>query len=383
MANRNFLFVDNNCEYVEEALSITTSGGSGDAGKLVTTDADGKFDISLLPDSVINGVDWKDSARVSAETNIAIATAPASIDGITLVSGDRVLLAGQTLGEENGIYIFNGSGAAMTRSTDADTDAEVTPQLRVGVEEGTRSNQVAYVTNSGTIVVGTTPITLSFQNPSALVAGDGIDITGGTISVDLAASDSGLEFNSGELQIDFADTSITGDLDGTNGEKAARVEDLFGTGAAQGANIIGSDSTGIAQSSATTVQGILNDLSTAISNAGSGVEYTAAAGGVSAGDLVFVSSADTANGLDVTTAEYGIGLALTTVTGGATFTAAANDVVIPGALSGATPGQKFFWTNSGLSTTAPSGSGERVWLAGIAKNATDLQVEVRFIKKNA
>lgn len=337
MANRNFLYVDNNCEYVEEELSITTSSGSGDAGKLVTTDA----------------------------------------------NGDRVLLTGQTAGSENGIYVFNGAGSAMTRATDADTDAEVTSQLRLGIEEGTRANQVAYLTNNDPIVVDTTALTFQFQNPSALVAGDGIDITGGVVSVDLAATNSGLEFNSGELQVDFADTSVTGDLDGTNGAKAVRAQDLTGNGANQGANILGADPSSISQSSATNIQGILNDLSTAISNSGQGVEYTVAAGGVSAGDLVFVSAADTVDDLDVATASYGIGLALTTVAGGGTVTVAANDVIVPGVLSGATPGQKFFWTNSGLSTTAPSGSGERVWLVGIAKNATDLQVEVRFIKKNA
>jgi len=39
----------------------------------------------------------------------------------------------------------------------------------------------------------------------------------------------------------------------------------------------------------------------------------------------------------------GVGLALTTQAAAATVTVAANDVVIPGVLVGATPGQKFFW----------------------------------------
>lgn len=383
MSNRNFLYVDNNCEYVEEVLSITTSTGSGDAGKLVTTDVNGKFDISLLPDSVLSAVDWKDSVRVAEETNISIAAAPATIDGVTLVSGDRVLLTGQTAGAENGIYVFNGAGTPLTRSADADDDADVTSQLRTGVEEGTRAGQIAYLTTNDPIVVDTTALVFQYQNPSALVAGDGVDITGGTIAVDLPATDSGLEFLSGELQIDFADTSVMGDLDGTNGCKAIKAQDLFGNMATQGGSIVGGDPTNISQSSATTVQGILEDLSNAITNAGTGVEYTVSAAGVSAGDLVFISAADTVTDLDVATASYGIGLALSTTAGGSTVTVAANDVIVPGVLSGATPGQKYFWTNGGLSTTAPSGSGERVWLAGVAKNATDLQVEVRFIKKNA
>ena len=53
-----------------------------------------------------------------AETSIhvTIGSPPAEIDGITLVSGDRVLLTAQNNPVENGIYIF--SGAALIRPLD-------------------------------------------------------------------------------------------------------------------------------------------------------------------------------------------------------------------------------------------------------------------------
>ena len=59
----------------------------------------------------------------------------AGIDGVTLSSGDRVLLKNQSTGSENGIYVFNGAASTMTRATDANADAEVTAGMFVFVEE--------------------------------------------------------------------------------------------------------------------------------------------------------------------------------------------------------------------------------------------------------
>ena len=61
----------------------------------------------------------------------------------------------------------------------------------------------------------------------------------------------------------------------------------------------------------------------------------------------------------------------------------ANDTVVTGVLSGATAGQTIYWSGSALTATIPAGAGAHVWKLGVAKNATDLHVEVEFIKKNA
>jgi hypothetical protein len=52
-------------------------------------------------------------------------------------------------------------------------------------------------------------------------------------------------------------------------------------------------------------------------------------------------------------------------------------------LSGATAGTVYYWTGSAYSATIPTGSGSHVWKMGVAKNATDLHIEIEFIKKNA
>ncbi|MGZ8181455.1 MAG: hypothetical protein ACXWT1_05820 [Methylobacter sp.] len=86
--------------------------------------------------AVIEGIAWKDSVRVSTQGNVNLSAPGATIDGITMISGDRVLVRLQTVAAENGIYIWNGDAVAMTRSLDCSTAAEL-EQAVTTVEEGT------------------------------------------------------------------------------------------------------------------------------------------------------------------------------------------------------------------------------------------------------
>jgi hypothetical protein len=89
--------------------------------------------------AAIEGLSPKDSCRVSTVSNISIASPGATIDGITMVSGDRVLVKSQTTTSENGIYNWNGSVVPMTRSADASTANELEAAI-TAVEEGTNAN---------------------------------------------------------------------------------------------------------------------------------------------------------------------------------------------------------------------------------------------------
>jgi hypothetical protein len=88
--------------------------------------------------SAVEGLAWKDSVRVSTQGNLNLASPGASIDGISLSAGDRVLVRAQLDAEQNGIYIWNGAAVVMTRALDAATFAEL-EQATVTVEEGTNA----------------------------------------------------------------------------------------------------------------------------------------------------------------------------------------------------------------------------------------------------
>lgn len=107
--------------------------------------------------AAIEGMNWKGSARVSTVSNINLSSPGTTIDGITMVTNDRVLVMAQTTQSQNGIYIFNGSAVAMTRSLDANTSNEL-EQAIVVVEEGTnagssfRQTTVNFTLDSGNVV---------------------------------------------------------------------------------------------------------------------------------------------------------------------------------------------------------------------------------------
>lgn len=107
-------------------------------------------------DSAVEGLAWKDSVRVSTQGNTNLSSPGATIDGITMVSGDRVLVRAQTTTHENGIYIWNGAASVMTRAADCSTAAEL-EQAVTTVEEGTnagtswRQTSVNFTLGSGAV----------------------------------------------------------------------------------------------------------------------------------------------------------------------------------------------------------------------------------------
>jgi len=86
--------------------------------------------------SQIEGLAWKDAARVKTQSNIDLSAPGATIDGITMSSGDRVLVATQSTASQNGVYVWNGAAIPATRALDASTFAELEAAV-ITVEEGT------------------------------------------------------------------------------------------------------------------------------------------------------------------------------------------------------------------------------------------------------
>lgn len=138
-------------------------------------------------DSLVDGLTWKVAVRAATTANINLASAPATVDGVTLVSGNRVLVKNQTAAAENGIYVFNGVGSAMTRATDMDTASEFY-HAAVFVTEGTAQSNTGWTETSTVTTLGTDPVTWQqFTGGSLLVAGVGLTLTGNTFDVNLGA----------------------------------------------------------------------------------------------------------------------------------------------------------------------------------------------------
>lgn len=129
---------------VSKLLNLPAPTGSGDAAN------------KAYVDSLVEGLAWKDSCRVSTQGNMSLSSPGSTIDGVTMAAGDRVLVRLQTAGAENGIYIWNGSAVAMTRALDVSTADELEQAVTV-VEEGTSAG-VSYRQTVVNATLGTTEL---------------------------------------------------------------------------------------------------------------------------------------------------------------------------------------------------------------------------------
>jgi hypothetical protein len=112
-------------------------------------------------DNLASGLKPKASVRAASTANVNIASAPASLDGVTGVAGNRWLLKNQTVPAQNGIYVFASTGAALVRASDYDAWSEI-PGSMMLVEEGTANADSGWVCTAdqgGTL--GTTAIAFS------------------------------------------------------------------------------------------------------------------------------------------------------------------------------------------------------------------------------
>jgi len=178
-------------------------------------------------DGVAQGLDVKDSVVATTTANGTLSSAFAngqSIDGVTLQTGDRILIKNQTTASQNGIYNVNASGAP-SRATDMATGANAAGAF-VFVEQGTvnAENGFTCTSDTGSAVVGTNNLTFAqFSGAGQVIAGDGLDKSGNTLSVDLKAN-GGLVIESTEIAVKLDASSITGTLaigDGGTGATTA------------------------------------------------------------------------------------------------------------------------------------------------------------------
>ena len=132
-------------------------------------------------DNVAQGLNVKLPCLVATTASITLVGGQ-TIDGVTVVAGDRVLVKNQSTASQNGIYVVQTT--AWTRSTDMDSWAEV-PSAFTFVETGTTQADTGWVCTSdpgGTL--GTTAITWAqFSAAGTYTAGTGLTLSGNQFSI--------------------------------------------------------------------------------------------------------------------------------------------------------------------------------------------------------
>lgn len=139
-------------------------------------------------DAARTGLDVKNSVRVATTANITLSGLQ-TIDSVSLVAGNRVLVKNQTTAADNGIYVVV-DGGTWTRSEDANSSIKVTPGMFTFVEEGTNSANSGFIlTNNAEVNLGLTGLAFAqFSGAGQIDAGAGLTKTGNTLNVGGTAS---------------------------------------------------------------------------------------------------------------------------------------------------------------------------------------------------
>lgn len=117
-------------------------------------------------DTIKAGGLTKDAVRVASTANINLSSMPSTIDSVTLTNGDAFLAKDQSIGSQNGIYVFNSAASAATRRTDFDSSGNIKPGSTVFVMQGTVNQFKFYqLQNSTAVTVGTTSLAFNLVSP--------------------------------------------------------------------------------------------------------------------------------------------------------------------------------------------------------------------------
>ena len=194
----------------QAANNVSISGGSVTGLGEPSNNADAA--TKSYVDQAVAGLRTRIIAECASTANVNISNgleAGDTIDGITLVAGDRILLKNQSTATANGLYIAvaNGAGAA-SRDPEHDTIAELSGGMIVVNQGSANDNKIFLCTTDSNGSIGSTAITYTQVTPSnsgtvtSIATGTGIN--GGTIT------------STGTLSIDSTVATLSGTQTLTN-----------------------------------------------------------------------------------------------------------------------------------------------------------------------
>lgn len=132
-------------------------------------------------DGVATGLRVLAACRVATTANITL-SGTQTIDGVSVIAADRVLVKNQSTASQNGVYVC--AAGAWSRATDADTAAEITNGAFVFVTAGTVNANTGWTQTLTITTLGTDSASFSqFSGAATYTAGTGLTLGGTQFSI--------------------------------------------------------------------------------------------------------------------------------------------------------------------------------------------------------
>jgi hypothetical protein len=134
--------------------------------------------------SITGGTVTYNNGTAGVGATLTLSVALTTLDGYTLVNGDRLLIKNEVTSANNGIYTWATGGTVLTRATDFDTNVEIASGDFTFVTNGTLYANTGWVQTLPVTTVGTSPISWTqFSGAGAYTAGTGLTLTGTQFSI--------------------------------------------------------------------------------------------------------------------------------------------------------------------------------------------------------
>ena len=151
----------------QAANSVSISGGS--ITGLGTPSSNSDAATKVYVDNLVTGLKTRIICRVATTANITTATdlqAGDTLDGISLVEGNRILVKNQSTATQNGIYLVAASGQNAARDPEFDTVAELAGQMVIVQEGSAGADKFFLCTTDNSGSIGSVNITFTVVVPS-------------------------------------------------------------------------------------------------------------------------------------------------------------------------------------------------------------------------